>query len=1350
MTGRRSRLGEDDPVVRDHRVGGVPVLPAAAQIDAVLGLCDTTRPDSRWQLDQVAFLAPLALPAAASRPGQGPDAGPRAGVEVEVTVEDAGCAVRSRPHEDAAWVVHSRARATGHALPPPDYLDVSGLRAGCAEAVPLSEVDAWRAASGITYGPAFRAIRSVHRGPGRILALLREPEDASGARPAGHFVPPALLDSVFQCLGMLDDGTAGACLPWYVGRITARRRISGTVLALVERTDAGAGGGDGAATGTPAAGVVRGRATVCNQQGEILLTLDRITLKSAGPAPGRPRPDAPTPEGAVTTTVWQVAEQHPSPARPTPPTGPSLVVSDRTGDPLTDRQEVVHLAPEDLSEDRVDAVLAGTAFREVVYVAPRGLTEAGEARAALHGVFTLVRRLAAHPPMPDLTFVTHTAQSVTGDERVEPFHTALWGLARTLRAEYPRASVRLVDLGGGDTGHDTAVPPHPLDTLPRTPPESALRNGVRYEPAHAPLALPGDGPPLPALAGGTFLVTGGMGGIGLHVAEFLAAEGCAGLTLMGRTEPREGEARERLDRLASRCDLRIVRADVSDPDGLAGTLHGTGPFDGVFHVAGVLRDGLARTLTPDRIDEVFDPKISGVHALDAAFPPDARPGFFALFSSVAAVHGNLGQSGYAAANAYLDGYAARRRALGERWFSLGWGLWTVGMGEGIAEAAASRGIPALRADEGIALLRTALGLPPAHYILSAVPEQKDEQMTLVASEAGLWPSLSAILTKTLHLSDVSPEDSLLDLGLDSMMAVEVAAALAAQGVDVDPVTFFEHATVGELVRHLDARSGATATPAPVPDPVPAPPPATQAAPPTHPAPQSRPAPPHQAAPAPAPTAPTPPPAPRFVPDWDRFRQPEPSPAAPAPALFAPYPSPSHHPAPLHPSAAPTYPVAAQPHPRTAPTHPNTGPTHPGIAQAHPGTPPTPRRTLPGRLSDLPQGSFLDRRIDALSVEDRVVVAQDDYFYEPVIEEAEGSWIKFDGRWFLNLASYSYLGLVGHAYIDQQAQRALERHGTGAHGVRLLAGTLHLHRELELSLARFLGTEDAIVFSSGYMANVATVGALVGPDDVVIGDVYNHASILDGYRLSGAKVITYAHNDLADLERALRTAGDAGRLVVTDAVFSMDGDIADLPGIAALCERYDAPLMVDEAHSLGVLGATGRGITEHFGMDPARVPVKMGTLSKTIPSAGGYVAGSSDLVFALKNNARGWMFSAAVTPPQTAAAKAAIEVMEAAPGLAGELRLLTGRYRDKLRRLGFDTLASESPVVPILCSTAEQAQAMARLCQRDGLFVQPIVYPAVPRALPRLRTIVNLSHTDQDLDEALVTLEKAGRRVGLIA
>ncbi|MFF0277105.1 aminotransferase class I/II-fold pyridoxal phosphate-dependent enzyme [Streptomyces sp. NPDC004330] len=1364
MSARRITLRAADPLVADHRIGGVPVVPAAAQIDALLSACAADLPDRVWQLEQIAFKTPLTVP------------GPEAGIEV-AAVEDGRYAVRSRPAGPAGDPVeHSVARVSSTPLPPPRYVDVAALRAGCTEHVPSADLAAWRDASGITYGPAYRVVRSAHRGPGRMLLMLRAEDGADGGA-VPPFVPPPLLDSVFQSLGMLDDGSAGMCLPWYVGRLMARRRISGTVIALVERDETADTGG----------GAVRGRALVCSQQGEVLLELDRITLKSAGPtapAPSRGSVTEPAVPGAalgasgtpsaastetpapvegdqpaagrgpvavptVETLVWHATA--PRSTRPDPGAGAGESVG--TGEPsgagggaadaertvllvaahpprATGGHRFLHLTPERLVDEGLDALPDGAVPQDVVYVAPDGPeNDAAAATKALQDVFALVRRLAARTPMPDLLIVTGTAHAVTEGETVDPFMTALWGLGRTLRVEHPRTRIRLADLGSGparagaEEGADGAAL---VEALRRDDTELALRNGTWYEPVLL------TAPPAPArevrYRGGRFLITGGMGGIGLRVAEFLADEGCARLTLVGRTVPAEGEARARLDRLAERCDLQVVAADVRSPGESL-----SGPFDGVFHAAGVLRDGLARSLMPDRVDAVLGPKVGGTHVLADLVSDGGHPAFVVLFSSIAAVRANLGQSAYAAANGYLDGYAARRRAEGLPWYSLGWGLWTVGMGEAVAPRAAAHGVAALTEDDGIGLLRTALGRPPAHYVLSAA-NAKDASMTAVTTDAGLWPSLTLAVGKVLHLDSVSAEDDLLELGLDSMMAVELAASLAADGLDVDPMVFFEHTRVGTLLTHLETLPRAAAQPSAPP--APAPRESYAAAP-------AAPAPPIPAAPAaPAPQAPsasvwpvtTPAPVRAdngFAPDWDRYRDTEPAPAAPA--------------ARPTPAAPPTRPPTPRPAPAAA--FAPTAPPAPGAAPA--AGPRIPRRTLPGRLDDAPQGTFLDRRIDALSAEDRGIVARGEYFYEPVIEEASGSRIKFDGRWFLNFASYSYLGLIGHPYIDEQALRAVEQHGTGAHGVRLLAGTLHLHRELELALARFLGAEDAIVFSSGYMANVATVGALVGPGDTVIGDVYNHASILDGYRLSNAKVVTYAHNDLADLERALRKAGDGGRLVVTDAVFSMDGDVADLPGILELCERYDAPLMVDEAHSLGVLGDTGRGITEHFGIDPDRVHVKMGTLSKTVPSAGGYVAGSRDLIFALKNNARGWMFSAAATPAQVAAAKAAVDVMAAAPSLPRELRARTTRYRDQLHALGFDTLASETPVVPLICSSADQAVEMARLCQQDGLFVQPIVYPAVPRTLPRLRTIVNLSHTEADLDAAVLTLEKAGRACGLI-
>ncbi|MFC5288223.1 aminotransferase class I/II-fold pyridoxal phosphate-dependent enzyme [Actinokineospora guangxiensis] len=1281
-----TNLSPDDPAVADHLVAGTPVLPGAAQVDMMLSACDARRPDRVWRLDQVTFLAPLAVTAP---------------VAVAVAAEEDGaCAVATAAGR------HSQARATASPLPPPTYLDVAALRAGCAEQVPLAEVAAWRSASGIAYGPSYQAIRTVHRGGNRLVALLRETQD----RP-GRFVPPALLDSVFQCLGLLDGGASGGCLPWVVGSITARRAVSGSVYAVVELTDA-------------KPGVVRGRATVCTLQGEVLLELDRITLKGAAPdAVAKPH------AGTVTATTWWASV-------PTPERTDGLVVT---------------VTP-NLSEARVEELLAAGP-REVVFLAPTGVEGPQAASEALLWVFSLVRKLGARPPMPGLTIVTRHGQCVVGTERVDPVHAALWGFARSLRVEHPRTRVRLVDVGDADAPGD----------LLHEQPELVWREGSWFTPRHTPV----DSAPAPVrLRGGRFLITGGMGGLGLLMAEALADAGCAHLTLVGRRVP--DEARERLNCLAARCEVVTLACDIS-------ALAAQPRFDGVIHAAGVLRDGLARTLDPEKIAEVFAPKIGGAHAI-AAWEP---PGFVALFSSISATHGNLGQSSYSTANAYLDGFAALQRARGGRWYSLGWGLWAVGMGEALVENAAKRGIHALTAEHGVALLHAVLGMAPGNYVLAATeagqaapmnhlttatppqqgPTDKDTAMTAVASENQLWDSLSAILKKTLQVPAVSPQDDLLDLGLDSMMAVEIGAALNAGGFDLDPSVFFDHTNVGALHAHLETLRPSGAGPAAVAAPMT---PTAQAAY-VAPAPVAQAVPVAQAAPVlpvAAPVvhaAPVAQAAPAFAPAWDQFR-PDHATAPPTPpALGTAMPAPQ--------AAAPVMPPAAAPPAAMAPPAPVAPAVPPPAApaaaparpvQARPGLPPgisgapTPRRTLPARLTDAPAGSFLDQRIDALSVDDRAIVANGDYFYEPVIEESQGSQIKFDGRWFLNFASYSYLGLVGHEYINQAAERAIRKHGTGAHGVRLLAGTLHLHRELELTLARFLGTEDAIVFTSGYMANVATVGSLVGPGDFVIGDVYNHASILDGYRLSGATVITYAHNDMADLERALRKAGNAGKLVVTDAVFSMDGDVANLPAITELCERYGAPLMVDEAHSIGVLGATGRGITEHFGMAPDSVPIKMGTLSKTIPSTGGYVAGSADLIFALKNNARGWMFSAAGTPAQVAAAKAAVEVIEAAPHMVDELRRRTARYRDSLNALGFDTMASETPVVPIICPGPDLAMEMARLCQREGLFVQPIVYPTVPKALSRLRTIVNLSHTEAELDHAVRVIADAGRKLGLIA
>jgi glycine C-acetyltransferase len=371
-----------------------------------------------------------------------------------------------------------------------------------------------------------------------------------------------------------------------------------------------------------------------------------------------------------------------------------------------------------------------------------------------------------------------------------------------------------------------------------------------------------------------------------------------------------------------------------------------------------------------------------------------------------------------------------------------------------------------------------------------------------------------------------------------------------------------------------------------------------------------------------------------------------------------------------------------------------------------------------------------------------------FFNEPIEAILSPTRVRVRGRELLMFASYSYLGLLGHPKINAAAQAAAAEYGTGTHGVRLLAGTLMLHGELEIGLAAFTQREAALTFSSGYATNLAAITTLAGRQDVVLCDKLNHASLVDGCALSGAQFVRFRHNDLADLERCLRKCEPAAtKLVVVDAVFSMDGDIAPLPDIVELCRAHRAWLMVDEAHSLGVLGATGRGIEEHFGLSGV-IDVKMGTLSKAIPSVGGYLAGSADLIHLFRHAARPFIFSAALPPPQVAAAKAALEVIAAEPERVTRAQDNARYFRDRLRTLGFDTLNTETAIVPLICGSDERAYRMVRECQQRGVFALPVISPAVPAGLARVRATVTAAHTRDEIDCALEVFAAAGKKVGI--
>ncbi|MFL7837683.1 MAG: aminotransferase class I/II-fold pyridoxal phosphate-dependent enzyme [Candidatus Promineifilaceae bacterium] len=350
-----------------------------------------------------------------------------------------------------------------------------------------------------------------------------------------------------------------------------------------------------------------------------------------------------------------------------------------------------------------------------------------------------------------------------------------------------------------------------------------------------------------------------------------------------------------------------------------------------------------------------------------------------------------------------------------------------------------------------------------------------------------------------------------------------------------------------------------------------------------------------------------------------------------------------------------------------------------------------------------------------------------------------------------LGGYSYLGLIGHPKIDAAAHAAIDKYGTGTYGVRLLAGTLKIHNELEERIASFKQTEAAITMSSGYATNLATISTLLRKGDTVICDKLNHASIVDGCLLSMAKFVRFQHNNMDHLERRLREANPDGRkLVIADSVFSMDGDIINLPEMARLCKQYGAYLMIDEAHSVGVIGKTGHGIEEHFNLPPDTIDIKMGTLSKTIPSAGGYIAGNAELISFLKHEARAFIYSAAIPPGSAGAAKAAFDVIEEEPWRVEKIQTNYKRFANKLKAVGYNLLFTETAIVPVVCGATADAAALAKYCQDNGIFVQAIPAPVVPEGLARLRTCISAAHTIEDIDYCADVIIEGGKQLGIIA
>jgi glycine C-acetyltransferase len=396
----------------------------------------------------------------------------------------------------------------------------------------------------------------------------------------------------------------------------------------------------------------------------------------------------------------------------------------------------------------------------------------------------------------------------------------------------------------------------------------------------------------------------------------------------------------------------------------------------------------------------------------------------------------------------------------------------------------------------------------------------------------------------------------------------------------------------------------------------------------------------------------------------------------------------------------------------------------------------------------PQLAYLTNALDELK-------AKGTHFRLRVLEDEQKPVTTFDGKQVINIASNNYLGLTTHPKLREAALEAVHKYGVGSGAVRTVAGTMKIHMELEERIARFKNVEACVVFQSGFAANAGTVSAILGKEDFIISDELNHASIIDGARLSRAKILVFRHKDMAHAEEQLASVKDqpGHKLLITDGVFSMDGDIGPLPALCDLAEKYGAIMMVDDAHASGVLGRNGRGTIDHFNVH-GRVDVQVGTLSKAIGALGGYVCGSRELIDFLYHRARPFLFSTSHPPSVAATCIAAFDVLENEPERIEKLWENTRFFKKELGTLGFNiggvnTPASETPITPVIVGEGRLAMEFSRELFKEGVMVTGIAFPTVPEGKARLRTIVSATHTREELEQALKTMGRVAKRLGIL-
>lgn len=398
---------------------------------------------------------------------------------------------------------------------------------------------------------------------------------------------------------------------------------------------------------------------------------------------------------------------------------------------------------------------------------------------------------------------------------------------------------------------------------------------------------------------------------------------------------------------------------------------------------------------------------------------------------------------------------------------------------------------------------------------------------------------------------------------------------------------------------------------------------------------------------------------------------------------------------------------------------------------------------PGKTFTFDKSRLIDMRGRRVFEMTATACQTDLYPYQMPLQARSGPWVTAEGERLLMLSAYDYLGLIGDPRIDDAAIQAIRHYGTGTGGVRMLTGTIDLHHEMEADLAAFKGMPEVVTFTSGYLANLAVMSALLSPQDRVVMDAYSHRSLVDACRLAGVQVQRYQHNDMASLEHELQNGPPANRtLIVSDGVFSMDGDICPLPDLIAIKKKYSCYLLIDESHATGVLGKYGRGTDEHFGIDATEVDIWTGSLAKAIPSNGGFAAVSQEVAVFMQHAAAPFIFSAALCPSAVAATRAALSIMMQEPQRLRCQKKNADLLRQGLQDMGYDTGLSQTAIVPVVLREEAKAAILTRELRRLGLLVTPVMFPAVAQGMARLRLCATAAHSPDDIQFALAAFRHA--------